>query len=449
MSLTVKHVNLGMTTKFYNNGFNYYLKQAFPKAVDEMAGRVNKPGQFLSWADLPKEQLKRVDYIYDLVKDIKSKPFSPKLLTVLGIGGSKHTVEHMLGVNGLNLNGGKVKFFSDIDSVSFNRFMNELDGNAANSNYLVVSKSGSTFETKDGMLRIMNRLNETYDGAKRQSEKSRKGYNSLVNDHMIAVTDKNPESQLRKFATENKWLGDLYIHDDVGGRFSALDDHSLFTLAWAGMQKEDMIKMLKGAQDMTDIALLPYPTENTPLMQAAFWTQARMDGIKDSVHQYLGSMFDKTATWHTQMQNESIKDSSKQIAKITDAMHHSSEAWYNPENKYAFQLTAPVDKGVARENVEGYIGAIAKTNDAYGPSMVETLETTKIGLKPETAGAMSQARSFTTVYQGILERMVKGEPQPEVLPEVLQPNVEAYKKNLKPIEGNKPPVEAGRISLMA
>ena len=46
-----------------------------------------------------------------------------KLLTVLGIGGSKHTVEHMLGVNGLNLKGDSVKFFSDIDSVSFNRFM--------------------------------------------------------------------------------------------------------------------------------------------------------------------------------------------------------------------------------------------------------------------------------------------------------------------------------------
>ena len=442
MSLKVNHVNLGMSTTFYNNGFDSKLKQVFPQAVHEMASRVNKPGQFLSWADLPKEQLKRVDAIYAMIEKLRQQ--SPaKVLTVLGIGGSKHTVEHMLGVNGLNLKGDKVKFFSDIDSVSFNRFIQELDGDVKKSNYLVASKSGSTFETKDGMLRIMDRLNKSYKRTRPHI------YNKLVNDHMVAVTDKNPESQLRKFSDSNHWLGDLYIHDDVGGRFSALDDHSLFTLAWAGMKKEDMIKMLNGAQDMTDIALLEYPTENTPLMQAAFWTQARMDDIKDSVHQYLGSMFDKTATWHTQMQNESIKDSSKQIAKITDAMHHSSEAWYNPANKYAFELTAPVDHGAARENVEGYVGAIAKTNAAYGPSMVETLETSKLGLKPETAGAMSQARNFSTVYQGILERMVKGEPQPEVLPEVLQPNVEAYKKNLKPIEGNEPPVEAGRISLMA
>jgi len=35
---------------------------------------------------------------------------------------------------------------------------------------------------------------------------------------------------------------------------------------------------------------------------------------------------------------------------------------------------------------------------------------------------------------------------PEVLASVLQPHVEFYKKNLKPIEGNQPPVQAGRIS---
>ena len=437
--LKVENASLGMTTRFCNNGFCSKLKQVFPQAVNEMASRVNKPGQFLSWADLPKLQLQRVDAIYAMVEKLRQQ--SPaEILTVLGIGGSKHTVEHMLGVNGLNIKGDKVKFFSDIDSVSFNRFMQELDGDAKKSNYLVASKSGSTFETKDGMLRIIDKLKEAY---------KRPPYRENISKHMIAVTDKNPESQLRKFSNQYEWLGDLYIHDDVGGRFSALDDHSLFTLAWAGIEKEDMIKMLNGAQDMTDIALLPYPTENTPLMQAAFWAQARIDGIKCGVHQYLGDMFSNTATWHTQMQNESIKDSLKQIAKITDAMHHSSEGWYNPENEYAFQLTAPVDHGFARENTDGYIGAIAKTNAAYGPSMVETLETTELGLKPETAGAMSQARSFATVYQGILERFVKGESQPEVLPEVLQPNVEAYKKNLKPIEGNEPPVEAGRISLIA
>ena len=35
----------------------------------------------------------------------------------------------------------------------------------------------------------------------------------------------------------------MFIHDDVGGRFSAFDDHALFTLAYAGMKKEESTKV--------------------------------------------------------------------------------------------------------------------------------------------------------------------------------------------------------------
>ena len=53
------------------------------------------------------------------------------------------------------------------------------------------------------------------------------------------------------------------------------------------------------------------------------------------------------------MQNESVKDTSKQIAKVPDSMHHSSEAHFNPANSFAFALTVPSDKGIASENAEG------------------------------------------------------------------------------------------------
>lgn len=442
----INNASAGMRTEFYNAAKSFRpVKNVLKQSVAEFASRANKEGQFLSWVDLPKAQIARVDKIYDMVRQLKGQT-DAKVLTVLGIGGSKHTVEHMLGINGLNLKGDKVKFYSDIDSTSFNRYLQEIDGDITKSNFLVASKSGSTFETKDGMLRVMEKFKEKMDP---------KGLFPLVTakdigKYMVAVTDKDPsKSELRRLSDKNEWLGNLYIHDDVGGRFSALDDHALFALAYAGMKKSDMIKMLQGAQDMSDIALNPSIHVNSPLMQAAFWAGSRLNGIKDSVHQYLGNMFKDTAVWHTQMQNESIKDSSRQITKITDAMHHSSEAWYNPANKYAFGLTAPMDHGAASENTNGYIGAIAKSNMMSGPAMVEHVETAELGLTPETAGAMTQAKGFATVYQGIIERFAKGEKQPEVLPEVLQPNVEFYKKNLKPIGGNEPPVVAGRISVNA
>jgi len=447
-SVTINNARLGMTTRIKSNfsdAVSQKMKEIMPRAVEEFSNRSDRAGQFLNWVSLPAKQLKRVDTIYDTVNKLKNQS-NANFLTVLGIGGSKHTVEHMLGVNGLNVNGDKVKFYSDIDSTSFDRYMSQIGNDITNSNFLVVSKSGSTFETKDGMVRALGRLNQAYlDKDLFQHEADRE-----VAKHMVAVTDQNSlKSELRKFAESKHWLGNLCIHDDVGGRFSAFDDHVLFTLAYAGMKKEDMIKMLTSAYDISVTSLNPVTKDNQPLHQAAFWSASRLDGIKNSVHQYLGEMFNSTEKWHAQMQNESIKDTSKQIAKITDAMHHSSEAWYKLGNKFAFALTAPIDNGESRENVEGYIGAIEQTNSEYGPSMVELLETKGLGLTPESAGAMTQSRAFSTVFQEIIEKMALGEPLPKVLDAVLQPNVEAYKSHLKPSAGNKPPVEAGRISLNA
>lgn len=445
---------VGMSTKItanFSQAVSKKIESVLPAAIDEFAKRSCENGQFLKWAHLPAAQLKRVDEIYDLVRQLKGQT-DAKMLTVLGIGGSKHTIEHMLGINGLNIKGDKIKFFSDIDSTSFDRYMCQIDNNVKNSNYLVVSKSGSTFETKDGMIRILDMLKAKFNPPNRFNELGvfPKYADREAGKYMVAVTDANAEkSELRQLSDSQGWLGKLYIHDDVGGRFSALDDQSLFALAYAGMKKEDMIKMLDGARWISAQAFSSDMKWNQPIMQAAFWAAAKLDGIKNGVHQYLGEMFNPTEKWHAQMQNESVKDTSKQITKITDAMHHSSEAWYKLGNKFAFALTAPVDNGNARENVEGYIDAITKTNAEYGPSMTELLTTKGLGLAPETAGAMTQARAFSTVYQEIVEKMALGEPLPAVLSSVLQPNVEAYKSHLKPTEGNQPPVVAGRISLNA
>ena len=308
---------------------------------------------------------------------------------------------------------------------------------------MVASKSGSTFETKDGFLRIRQMLIDAYvlKGSSMEDAKVK------ASKHFIAVTDKNPDkSELRRISDSEGWLGKLYIHDDVGGRFSALDDHALFTLAYAGMSKSDMKSMLEAAQSVSSIALSMDSNKNMPYAQASFWAAARAKGVNTSVHQYLGSMFEDTVFWHAQMQNESVKDTLKQIAKVPDAMHHSSEAHFNPANSYAFALTAPVDKGVSRENAEGYIGALSKSYSNAGSFFLESVETSEYGLTPSAAGAMVQTRAFATVYQEIIEKLSMGESLPDVLDSVLQPHVEVYKKNLKPQADGKDVVVAGRIS---
>lgn len=432
-------VNLGITTKYFNCDFSN-LADAAVKAVEELKNRQGKSGQFLNWVELPSKQLGRVDEIYEKAQAFKAQT-DATMLSVLGIGGSKHPVEHMLSINGLNLDG-NIKFFSDIDSVSLNRFLHII-GDVTKSRYLVVSKSGTTFEPKDALIRIKKMLVDTYmnNGATEEQAKE------LMAKHFIAVTDKNTAtSELRRTSNSEGWLGDLYIHDDVGGRFSAFDDHTLFALAYAGMSKEDMIAMLNGAVQMTEAAMSANFDSNDALAQAAFWASAKANGAQAYVHQYLGSLFEYTVNWHAQMQNESVKDTLKQIAKVPDAMHHSAEAHFNPANKLAFGLTTLADNGVAKANVEGYVGALNKTYAQSGPHFNEIVDVAEFGLTPFAAGALTQSRAFATVYQELIEKFDKGIELPVVLDSVLQPYVETYKKNLKPQPGEPDVVLAGRIS---
>lgn len=398
--------NSSVKTSFSGVDFSKYSSKT-SEFVKEFATRANQPGKFLNWVNLPSEQLKRVDELYSMVENFKSQT-GAKRLSVMGIGGSKHTVEHMLGINGLNLCGESVAFYSDVDSISWERFITRI-GDVTSSNYMIASKSGSTFETKDGFLRIQQMLVDSYVSKGQSEEEAKKS----AAKHFIAVTDGNAEkSELRRTSIENGWLGDLFIHDDVGGRFSAFDDHALFTLIWAGLSKADMVSLLNAAQEVSEQSLCEDLEINDALKEGIFWADAKMSGICASVHQYMGSMFENTVYWHAQMQNESVKDTLKQVAKVPDAMHHSAEAHFNPANKLVFALTVPVDNGVCRENAESYIEALTKSYEITGAFFKEEVETSSLGLTASAAGAMTQLRAFATVYQEIVECVMEGKELP-------------------------------------
>jgi len=415
-----------LKTTFSGIDFSKYSSKV-SEFVSELASRANKKGHFLNWVNLPQEQLKRVDELFIMAENFKKQTNATKI-SVMGIGGSKHTVEHMLSINGLNVCHDSVEFYSDVDSISLERFLARLGNDVTKSNFMIASKSGSTFETKDGFLRVQQMLVDSY---KAQGQSETEALKS-ASKHFIAVTDQNAEkSELRRTSIENNWIGNLFIHDDVGGRFSAFDDHALFTLIFAGMSKEDLKSMLNAAQEVSELSLSTNLEDNDALKEGIFWADAKLNGIEASVHQYMSSIFENTVYWHAQMQNESVKDTLKQVAKVPDAMHHSAEAHFNPANKLVFALTVPSDKGVCSENAEAYIGALTKSYESTGALFIESLETSKLGLTAAAAGAMTQLRAFATVYQEIVQATITGKGLPEVLDSVLQPHVEFYKKNLK------------------
>ena len=180
--------NSNVTVKFTGVDFGEYSPKV-SEFVKEFSSRANQKGQFLNWVNLPQEQAKRVDEIYSLADKLKAQTGAKKL-SVMGIGGSKHTVEHMLSINGLNICHDVVEFYSDVDSSSWERFLYRLGNDVTSSNFLIASKSGSTFETKDGFLRILDMLVDAYKAQGKSEEEAEKA----ANKHFIAVTDGNAEN---------------------------------------------------------------------------------------------------------------------------------------------------------------------------------------------------------------------------------------------------------------
>ena len=224
--------------------------------IENFSSRISDPKQFLKWVELPANQLEvingksHLDEIYAQANELKSRKNKvERPLVILGIGGSKHTAEFLLNMNGVG-NKGKVYFYSDIDPVSFNNFLKEVNRPVQDLNFLVVSKSGTTFETKDGFMRFEKLL---YDYYKSKGLSDKDAIKSAQK-HFAICTDKTPtEKNLRgkiglKNGKDNNYIKELYIHDGVGGRFSMFDDAGLFAIAYAGVTKENAVRMLKAAE---------------------------------------------------------------------------------------------------------------------------------------------------------------------------------------------------------
>lgn len=417
---------VGVEIKYLNNDIFAPMEKQAKQVLENLMPRIGQKGQFLNWINLPKAQLKRVDYIYETADKLK-RATGNDTLVVAGIGGSKHTLEHVLNLSGLGNE--RVKFYSDIDPMSLNKFKEELGGEISKSNYEIVSKSGTTFEVEDAYVRFNQELKNGYK-ALGYDEKAAQ---TKAGNHFVAVTDAGDSSKLRRIANEEGYLGQLFVHDDVGGRYSALDDHGLFTLAYAGMKKSDMIKMLESAQKMTGMALDKNIQNNPAMKRAIFYADSIKNGIGDFIQQLFGKHFESgTENWLRQLHFESLKDSRLGVAKAPDSMHYAAESHFDPRNKFNATLTM-YNTGDLKgfDNYKAYTDSITGSYSRRMPTSVELLEIDGEKVTPEALGAYSQLKGFETIYKGMMRRAVNGIKQPEVLDEVLQPSVEAYKKEFK------------------
>lgn len=428
------------TKVFYFNDIEKKYEPLVGKVVKDFSARKNNTSEFLKWVDLPAEQLAKrngkshLDEIYTQANELKSRKGNvERPLVILGIGGSKHTAEFLLNMNGVG-NKGKVYFYSDIDPVSFENFLAEINRPVQDLNFLVVSKSGTTFETKDSFIRFENLLIDYY----KKSGMSDSQAISEAQKHFALCTDKTPNSKnLRgkiglKNGKDNNYIKELYIHDGVGGRFSMFDDAGLFAIAYAGVSKDNATRILKSANEMSKKCLSTKLIDNPAMRSAIFSRFAEDYGYTLKQQQYFGRIFEGGGeNWIKQLYLESLKDFNFNATKAPDSMHYASEGFFFAQNRDKYHVVMTVMSPTISKNYEKYISAILKSYAEKVPVEMEILDIENNAIKPESIGAYVQAKHFETVYLGMLRRNTILEKS-EKLPEVFQSNVEVYKNKFKP-----------------
>ncbi len=379
-------------------------------AVSDIKTRAGQKGQFLNWIDtLPKNQLKNLDSIYNLAQEAKKGGFTD--IAVLGIGGSRHTTEAMIKMLGKDSN---VHFYSSVDPESFRRFTEGLD--IDKTKFLVVSKSGGTLETTTA-----------YEAAKKLIQEHTGKED--VSDRFIAMTDISSEkSNLRRAVDRGEIKLSGLVHDDVGGRFSIFDDATLFTMAYAGVKKEDIAKMLEASLQAQKEFLNPNIEENEALQLAAVNVDSKNAGKSKHYVEYFADAFSGITLWDKQLNNESLK---AQISTETNIgpgyLHYNAEADLdeaNTDSYYTFVYPTPKDK-TTNAVIKGVTSAYAAQHPVVQIELKD--------FSPESIARFIELKHFETLYTGNMLRRQKGNitDKSSALPEVLQPNVEKYKKEVK------------------
>lgn len=380
------------------------------EAVDDIKSRAGKKGQFLNWINfLPQNQIDNIDTIYELSKKAKNAGLSE--LAILGIGGSRHTTESIVKMFGIDKN---IHFYSSVDPVSFKRFSDSL--NLDKTLFLVVSKSGGTLETTTA-----------YNAAKELMQKYLNKED--VSERFYAMTDASSEkSALRRLVDKGELSASGFVHDDVGGRFSIFDDATIFTLFFAGFSKERVIELLNASLNAQKIYLNDDINSNPALQLAAFNVQSKLSGKNKHFVEYFGDAFTGTTLWEKQLKNESLKSRISTDTNVGPGyLHYNAEADLDSENKDSF-FTFVYVKTTDKTTNAVLSGVISAYSNMHPVSIIEMKDYDTVSI-----AEFIELKHFETLYTGNMLRRKLGilTPENEALQEVLQPNVEIYKKEVK------------------
>lgn len=209
-----------------------------------------------------------VKAVKDFAKDVhggtvraaNGKKFNTVL--VVGIGGSALGPQFVANALGSPKDKMKVFFFDNTDPDGMDYVIDQIGVELPRTLTVVISKSGGTKETRNGMLIAQ----KAYQVAGLEFAK-----------HAVAVTGVG--SELDKTATSQGWLKRFPMWDWVGGRTSELSAVGLLPAALQGL---DIQGMLDGARDCDRLTRSHDMKKNPAAILALMWWYAK-PAVKDMV----------------------------------------------------------------------------------------------------------------------------------------------------------------------
>lgn len=257
--------------------------QAFESMAALEAGAIANPDEqrmvghyWLRDADLaPTPELQQaitqdLDQISTFVQKIHQGEIAPsqapKFTDVLsiGIGGSALGPQFVSEALAANAPPMQLHFFDNTDPAGMDRVLNRLRDRLASTLVIVISKSGGTPETRNGMLEAKQFFQANgLDFAQ----------------HAVAVTGVG--SKMDQVAEAEGWLARFPMYDWIGGRTSELSAVGLLPAALQGI---DIQAMLEGAKEMDAATRVPSLKQNPAALLALAWYSAGNGrGEKDMV----------------------------------------------------------------------------------------------------------------------------------------------------------------------
>ena len=182
----------------------------------------------------------------------------------IGIGGSALGPEFVADALGSPHDPMDIFFFDNTDPDGFDRVFDRIGDRLSQTLVVVVSKSGGTKETRNGMLEA-------------EAKFAAKGLQFAR--HAVAVTGVG--SELDRRAEASGWLARFPMPDWIGGRTSVMSAVGLLPMALEGFNID---AFLAGAAAMDERTRIPEVVQNAAMLLALMWYYAgNGEGQKDMV----------------------------------------------------------------------------------------------------------------------------------------------------------------------